>query len=226
MDLSDDENSVSSLVSNEEQGPIVQKEEKNKQVNDEDIYGSDDDSYIPPPPPPQDDDDDDDNESIESLNEDNIPEPEIESNMETMNYDSDYNDSDRDSDDEDNYLQKLDDLNKKNIIQEYHPELLHHNHSEIEAFTRIVRDEKGVIIDPLHKTLPFITKYERARILGERAKQLNMGAKPLIDIGPEIIDGYIIAEKEYVEKKIPFIVKRPMPNGGCEYWKFKDLEII
>ena len=127
------------------------------------------------------------------------------------------NDSDRDSDDEDNYLQKLDDLNKKNIIQEYHPELLHHNHSEIEAFTRIVRDEKGVIIDPLHKTLPFITKYERARILGERAKQLNMGAKPLIDIGPEIIDGYIIAEKEYVEKKIPFIVKRPMPNGGCEY---------
>ena len=225
MDPSDDEVSVSSLISNEEQEPIEQKDN-----NEEDLYGSDDDSYVPRPPPPQDDDeedDDDDNQSIESLNEDNIPEPDTESNMELVNYDSDYNDdSDRDSDDEDNYLQKLDDLNKKNIIQEHHPELLYHNHSEIEALTRIVRDEKGVITDPLHKTLPFITKYEKARILGERAKQLNMGAKPLIEISSDIIDGYIIAEKEYTEKKIPFIVKRPMPNGGCEYWKFKDLEIM
>lgn len=223
MDPSDDEVSVSSLISNEEQEPIEQKDN-----NEEDLYGSDDDSYVPPPPPPQDnDEDDDDDQSIESLNEDNIPEPDTESNMELVNYDSDYNDdSDRDSDDEDNYLQKLDDLNKKNIIQEHHPELLYHNHSEIEAFTRIVRDEKGVITDPLHKTLPFITKYEKARILGERAKQLNMGAKPLIEISSDIIDGYIIAEKEYAEKKIPFIVKRPMPNGGCEYWKFKDLEIF
>lgn len=225
MDPSDDEVSVSSLISNEEQQePIEQKDN-----NGEDLYGSDDDSYVPPPPPPQDDDnDDDDDQSIESLNEENIPEPDAESNMEVVNYDSDYNDddSDRDSDDEDNYLQKLDDLNKKNIIQEHHPELLYHNHSEIEAFTRIVRDEKGIIADPLHKTLPFITKYEKARILGERAKQLNMGAKPLIEISSDIIDGYIIAEKEYSEKKIPFIVKRPMPNGGCEYWKFKDLEIF
>ena len=224
MDPSDDEVSISSLISNEEQEPIEQKDN-----NEEDLYGSDDDSYIPPPPPQDndEDDDDDDDQSIESLNEDNIPEPDTESNMELVNYDSDYNDdSDRDSDDEDNYLQKLDDLNKKNIIQEHHPELLYHNHSEIEAFTRIVRDEKGVITDPLHKTLPFITKYEKARILGERAKQLNMGAKPLIEISSDIIDGYIIAEKEYAEKKIPFIVKRPMPNGGCEYWKFKDLEIF
>ena len=226
MDPSDDEVSVSSLVSNEEQEPIEQKDNN----EEEDLYGSDDDSYVPRPPPPQDnddEDDEDDDQSIESLNEDNIPEPDTESNMELVNYDSDYNDdSDRDSDDEDNYLQKLDDLNKKNIIQEHHPELLYHNHSEIEAFTRIVRDEKGVITDPLHKTLPFITKYEKARILGERAKQLNMGAKPLIEISSDIIDGYIIAEKEYAEKKIPFIKKRPMPNGGCEYWKFKDLEIF
>jgi DNA-directed RNA polymerases I, II, and III subunit RPABC2 len=224
MNLSDDEVSVSSLVSNEEQAPIAPKDN-----NEEDLYGSDDDDGVPPPPPPpEDDEESDDEQSIKSIDdEDNISEPDENSNMELLNYGSDYNESDEDSDDEDdNYLQKLDDLNKKNIIKEHHPDLLHHNHSEIEAFTRIVRNEKGNIVDPLHKTLPFITKYEKARILGERAKQINMGAKPLIEIGPEIIDGYLIAEKEYSDKKIPFIIKRPMPNGGCEYWKFKDLEII
>ena len=97
---------------------------------------------------------------------------------------------------------------------------------EIEMLCKITYNEKGIIVDPLHKTLPFITKYERARILGERSKQINMGAKPLVEIEPDVIDGYLIALKEYNEKKIPFIVKRPLPNGGCEYWKFKDLEII
>jgi hypothetical protein len=32
--------------------------------------------------------------------------------------------------------------------------------------------------------------------------------------------------KELEEKKMPFIIKRPMPNGGCEYWKLSDLEIL
>jgi DNA-directed RNA polymerase subunit K/omega len=55
---------------------------------------------------------------------------------------------------------------------------------------------------------------------------LNSGAKPLIEIEPSIIDGYLIALKEYEQKKIPFIIKRPIPNGGIEYWKFEDLEMI
>jgi len=74
--------------------------------------------------------------------------------------------------------------------------------------------------------LPFITKYEKTRILGERATQINAGAKPLIEISSDIIDGYLIALKEFDEKKIPFILKRPLPNGGVEYWKLEDLEII
>ena len=41
-----------------------------------------------------------------------------------------------------------------------------------------------------------------------------------------IINGYTIAEMELKEKKIPFIIKRPMPNGGSEYWKLQDLELI
>jgi DNA-directed RNA polymerase I, II, and III subunit RPABC2 len=71
-----------------------------------------------------------------------------------------------------------------------------------------------------------LTRYEKARVLGERAKQINSGAKPLVKIDENVIDGYLIALKELEEKKIPFIIKRPMPNGGCEYWKLSDLEIL
>jgi len=135
-------------------------------------------------------------------------------------------DDEEDDDEDDNYLQKFDENLQKNVIADYHPEMISHNYSEIEVMSRVVRDENGVIIDPLHKTLPFITRYEKARILGERAKQINAGAKPFVDVPMNMIDGYLIALKEFEEKKIPFILKRPLPGGGLEYWKFKDLEIL
>jgi DNA-directed RNA polymerase I, II, and III subunit RPABC2 len=129
-------------------------------------------------------------------------------------------------DDDEKYLQKFEETMRSNIIQDYHPEMRAHNNEEIEDMCRIVRNEHGVIIDPLHRTLPFITKYEKARILGERAKQLNSGGKSFIKEDPEVIDGYLIALEEFNERKIPFIIRRPLPNGGCEYWKVKDLEIL
>ena len=46
------------------------------------------------------------------------------------------------------------------------------------------------------------------------------------EVDDEIIDGYLIALMEYEEKKIPMILRRPLPNGGCEYWKLQDLELI
>jgi len=89
-----------------------------------------------------------------------------------------------------------------------------------------VRDTHNIIIDDLHKTIPFLTKYEKARILGQRAKQIDSGASPFVKVPDNIIDGYIIAEIELQEKKIPFIIRRPIPGGGSEYWNLKDLEII
>jgi DNA-directed RNA polymerase I, II, and III subunit RPABC2 len=133
---------------------------------------------------------------------------------------------DDDEDDDENYLQKFDEKIRQNIIGDWHPEMIQHNDEEVETLSKIVRDSDGVIIDPFHKTLPFVTKYERARILGERAKQINSGAKPFIKVEKTIIDGYLIALKEFEEKKIPFIVRRPLPNGCSEYWKFADLQIL
>ena len=49
---------------------------------------------------------------------------------------------------------------------------------------------------------------------------------PFVKVPENIIDGYIIAELELQQKKIPFIIKRPMPGGGFEYWHLRDLELI
>ena len=58
-----------------------------------------------------------------------------------------------------------------------------------------------------------------------RAKQINNGADPFIDVPNNMIEGLTIAEKELEDKKVPFIIRRPLPNGSSEYWKVKDLEM-
>ena len=133
---------------------------------------------------------------------------------------------DEDEDEDEDILQKFDNETKKKYIEIHHPECLSFNHEETETLSRVVRDENGRIVDPYHKTLPFLTKYEKTRILGIRTKQLNEGAKPYIDVNATIIDGYIIAQLELEHKRLPFIIRRPIPNGGSELWKLQDLEII
>ena len=141
--------------------------------------------------------------------------------------DDDENDDENDDDDDDeNHLQKFDSEAKKNYIASFHPESLSYNNEETESMSHVTRNEAGIIIDPFHKTLPFLTKYEKTRILGIRTKQLNEGAKPYVDVNPTIIDGYIIAQLELEHKKLPFIIRRPIPNGSSELWRLQDLEII
>jgi len=68
-----------------------------------------------------------------------------------------------------------------------------------------------------------LTKYEMVRILGERTKQLTMGAKPLI----KNIDNLpydIIAEEELKLNMIPFKIKRPLPNGKVDIWTLDELD--
>jgi len=139
---------------------------------------------------------------------------------------SDDEDEDEDEDDDKNYLQKFNEGISKNYILDYHPECVVHNYNEVLSMCQVMRDANGIIIDDLHMTIPQLTKYERARILGLRAKQINSGATPFIKVPEGVIDGYLIAQMELKEKKIPFIIRRPMPNGGSEYWYLKDLEDI
>ena len=147
-------------------------------------------------------------------------------NVSEINYNSEYSsDYSTDSDEEEN-VNKLEKDNYTDILTNYHPELEQLNYKEVLAYSNIQRNQLGEIVDELHTTVPFLTKYEKAKILGLRSKQINNGSEPFINVPNSIINGYTIAEMELKEKKIPFIIKRPMPSGGSEYWKLQDLELI
>lgn len=138
----------------------------------------------------------------------------------------DSDDNDDDSDDATNYLRKFETEMHEDYIASHHQEMLHLNNTEVSALARVVRNTEGAIIDVMHKTMPFLTKYEKTRILGQRAKQLNQGAQPMIQVDKKIIDGYLIAQLELQQKALPFIIRRPLPGGKSEYWRVSDLEII
>ena len=131
-----------------------------------------------------------------------------------------------DDDDMDKKLKKFDSEVRDDYLANFHPECMMQNYDEIYNLARVVRDDRGIIVDELHKTLPLLTKYERTRVLGQRAKQINDGAMPFVKVPEGVIDGYLIALKELEEKKIPFIIRRPLPNRGSEYWHLEDLQVI
>ncbi|KAI9798062.1 MAG: DNA-directed RNA polymerases I II and III subunit RPABC2 [Piccolia ochrophora] len=76
--------------------------------------------------------------------------------------------------------------------------------------------------DEKRSTTPYLTKYERARVLGTRALQISMNAPVLVDLEGET-DPLQIAIKELREKKIPLIVRRYLPDGWYEDWTCEEL---
>mmetsp|Transcript_17779 Transcript_17779/g.39435 ORF Transcript_17779/g.39435 Transcript_17779/m.39435 type:complete len:128 (+) Transcript_17779:73-456(+) len=73
-------------------------------------------------------------------------------------------------------------------------------------------------------TTKYMTKYERARVLGTRALQISMNAPVMVDIGGET-DPLKIAMKELRERKVPMIIRRYLPDGSFEDWNIDDLII-
>ena len=83
-------------------------------------------------------------------------------------------------------------------------------------------EEAKRIPDDKRTTTPYMTKYERARVLGTRALQISMNAPPLVDIEGET-DPLRIAMKEFNQKKIPLVVRRYLPDGSFEDWTCEEL---
>jgi DNA-directed RNA polymerase I, II, and III subunit RPABC2 len=73
-------------------------------------------------------------------------------------------------------------------------------------------------------TTRYLTKYERARVLGTRALQISMNAPVMVDLDGET-DPLKIAEKELRERKIPIIIRRYLPDGSHEDWAVDELII-
>ena len=68
-----------------------------------------------------------------------------------------------------------------------------------------------------------LSKYEMIRILGERIKQLTMGAKPMIK-NYKHLSYEKVAEEEFKLNMTPFIIRRPTQNGKYEKWNLDELD--
>ncbi|OHT02468.1 DNA-directed RNA polymerases I, II, and III 14.4 kDa polypeptide [Tritrichomonas foetus] len=73
---------------------------------------------------------------------------------------------------------------------------------------------EGELLRP-QNTTPYLTKYERARVLGTRALQISMGAPVKIDV-QGVSDPIVIAEMELNQNQTPLIIRRFLPNNQYE----------
>ena len=87
----------------------------------------------------------------------------------------------------------------------------------IEPQVKVVDRDKRI-------TTPYMTKYERARVLGTRALQISMCAPIMVELENET-DPLQIAMKELKARKIPLIIRRYLPDGTCEDWTIDELII-
>ena len=90
-------------------------------------------------------------------------------------------------------------------------------------------DEAGVSGEGVDRklektTTPYMTKYERARVLGTRALQIAMCAPVMVELEGET-DPLQIAMKELKQRKIPIIIRRYLPDLSYEDWAITDLMI-
>jgi DNA-directed RNA polymerase I, II, and III subunit RPABC2 len=93
----------------------------------------------------------------------------------------------------------------------------------------IVRDEIIQNAGAVRVSQPYFTKYEYTTLLSCRCQQLAEGALPLIPISefntndPKFI--WKVAEREILERKLPYIINRTLPNGKNEFWSVAELEL-
>lgn len=74
-----------------------------------------------------------------------------------------------------------------------------------------------------------MTKYEFDQIIGLRTMQLSHGSVSFVNTDNLTIKSNMelrqIALQELKEGKLPFIIKRPLPNNNYEHVRVKDLDL-
>lgn len=85
-----------------------------------------------------------------------------------------------------------------------------------------VEDLVGQVPSNKRSTSRYMTKYEKARLLGMRALRISNGAKAKIDVHGET-DPLVIAELELKAKALPMFVRRYLPDATFEDWFVDEL---
>ena len=169
----------------------------------------------------------DENSDEESLDDE---EEESEEEENEINYD----DEEEEENNEDNYEEEssIDDnesinLNTNDDLDENLSEINVSNMSNILYTNKLLNNiDSKTIKEKLNmskKTLPLITKFEFSKIKSIRVTQLSNNSNPFIETDLDDIEK--IADEEIKQMKLPFIIKRNLPNGDYELWKLSELAV-
>jgi DNA-directed RNA polymerase I, II, and III subunit RPABC2 len=104
-----------------------------------------------------------------------------------------------------------------------------------DAYVSLETEEDNTIVDSTttraeillgpKTTSRMMSKYEKTVIIGVRTRQLQLGAKPLVDI-QGLHTEQDIALRELKERRLPLVIKRTLrgvPPVKVEYWRVSDL---
>jgi DNA-directed RNA polymerase subunit K/omega len=109
-------------------------------------------------------------------------------------------------------------------LLKHHPEcILEYEESEQPTIPLRTTLSEG---DPVHRSMPFLSTFERTKILGMRTNQLAQGARPYVKVPEHITNVLDIAKLELNERRLPFMIKRYMPDGTYEKFRLSDLLIL
>lgn len=109
------------------------------------------------------------------------------------------------------------------VLYKHHPETILDYIEKVTPYIPLQQVPPSEGKDPAHKTQPFLSVYERTKILGFRANQLAQGAPPYIARPEHVTSVFDIAKMELDQRRLPYIIKRPLPNGTFEYWRLSDM---
>jgi DNA-directed RNA polymerase subunit K/omega len=94
-------------------------------------------------------------------------------------------------------------------------------------------DEYNKVMANVEKTKmysnPQMTKYEFDLLISTRTNMLSLGAKPFVDVSGLKTQSNMelrkVALREFKEGKMPFIIKRTLPNNKFEYYRIRDMDL-
>ncbi|KXZ43283.1 hypothetical protein GPECTOR_95g672 [Gonium pectorale] len=114
------------------------------------------------------------------------------------------------------------DLNEEPVLDDFNAEV-QEGEEHIDILDPQEQGEQGAV-QRQRITSRYMTKYEKARVLGTRALQISMNAPVMVELSGET-DPLEIAMKELREKKVPFTIRRYLPDGSYEDWSISELVV-
>ena len=109
-------------------------------------------------------------------------------------------------------------------LLKYHPECIL-EYQELNDNNLLLKSVPPVD-DVKHRSMPFLSIFEKTKILGMRTNQLAQGARPFITVPEYITDVQEIARLELDQRRLPIIIKRFMPDGTYEKFRLSDMMMI